>query len=320
MVTEGDAAALAAFISPTSPETVDYGKFIAGLARNDRRIGHNQNFQYAIWLMEGLRAGGIILGETYADKTEAQFPAETLSFRSGTARDIALLFAGGLESVSIPAAFIQMEDDFLVAVSLGISQSAAETLFNGLEKILIIDGDVWLPLSMGAFNQGFTAAWARGVKVLDETFKAGEAADFVMVEDAWSIYPPAPLPEQGGRVIRTDADAASREVNRAIQQYIDTEIAPIVRQVQAQINSNPTAALYNRLGIVQARAGRIADGKAAYERAAGMGSVPAMTNRGTPALTEKDYATAERGFRQALSRGSENRAALRGLEQIAEYR
>jgi len=319
-VTEGDPSALAAFISPNSPDVVDYAKYIAGLARNDRRLGHNQNFQYAIWLLEGLKAGGVKLGETFTKANEVQFPAETLSFRSGNARDLALLFAACLESVGIPAAFVQTENDFLAAVSLNINQSAAETLFNGTEKILIINGQVWLPLSMAAFNEGFTAAWTKAVAVLDETFKAGEAANFVMVEEAWADYPPAPLPEQGGRTVRADTAAASREVNRALQQYITQEIQPVLNNVLAQVNRTPTAALYNRLAMVQVRSGRAADGKANYERAAGMGSVPAMTNRGNLALSEKDYAVAERWFRQALARDSQNAAALRGLEQIAEVK
>jgi len=317
-VAEGDPAALAAFISPTSPETVDYAKYIAGLARNDRRTGHNQNFQYAVWLLEGLRASGIKLDNTFTNAGEAQFPAETLSFRSGSARDLAILFAAGLESVGIQAAFVQTEDDFLAAVSLNINQSAAETLFNGTNKILLINNQVWLPLSMAAFNEGFTAAWAKGAAVLGETFREGKTADFVLVEEAWADYPPAPLPEQGGRAVRTDSAAAAREVNRAMQQYIETEIQPVVRQVQAQAYSTPTAAMYNRLGIVLVRAGRTAEGKANYERAANMGSVPAMTNRGNLALIEKDYAAAERWFRQALAIESKNAAALRGLEQIQE--
>jgi len=326
MVTEGNAAALAAFISPTSPETVDYGKFIAGLARNDRRIGHNQSFQYAIWLLEGLRAGGVILGSTFANNPEnirdtiVQFPAETLSFRSGSSRDLAMLVVSCLESVGIPAAFVQTENDFLVAVSLNINASAAETLFNGTEKILIMDDGVWLPLSMSFFNEGFTASWNFGVKVLNDTFKSGKEADFIMVEEEWSVYPPAPLPEQGGRAVRTDVNAAAREVNRAMQQYITQEIQPILNKVQTQIGANPTAALYNRLGIVLVRAGQTAEGKASYERAAGMGYVSAMTNRGNLALIERDYATAELWFRQALSRDNKNSAAIRGLEQIAEGR
>jgi len=319
-VTEGDAASLAAFISPTSPETVDFAKYIAGLARNNRRTGHNQNFQYAIWLMEGLRSGGIKLAETFADANEVQFPSETLAFRSGNARDLAVLFAAGLESVGIPAAFVKTENDFLAAVYLNINQTAAETLFNGTSKILIVNGQVWLPLSMTAFNEGFSAAWTKGATVLNETFSDGMTAEFIMVEEAWAYYPPAPLPEQGGRTVRADTTAASREVNRAMEQYITQEIQPILSSVQAQVNTTSSAALYNLLGIVQIRVGRIAEGKASYERAAGMGLVPAMTNRGNLALIEKDYATAERWFRQALARDSQNAAALSGLEQIAENR
>jgi len=103
-----------------------------------------------------------------------------------------------------------------------------------------------------------------------------------------------------------------------MQQYITQEIQPVLTQVQAKVNANPTAALYNRLGIVMVRTGRIPEGKANYEKAAGMGSVPAMTNRGNLALIEKDYAAAERWFKQALSKDDKNAAAIKGLEQVAE--
>jgi tetratricopeptide (TPR) repeat protein len=318
--TPDDVAALAAFISPTSPDTLDFAKYIAGLARTGRRTGHNWNFQYAAWLLEGLRAGGVKLAETYTDETQAQFPAETLSYGTGNNRDLALLCAAALESVAIPAAFVKTEDDFLVAVSLGVNRSGAETLFNGTDKILIINDEVWLPLSMNTFNNGFTAAWTQAVAVLDESFKAGNNVDFVMVEEAWATYPPAPLPELGGRTVRTDTAVATNRVNGVMTQYIERELQQILASVQRQINANPTAVLYNRVGILQARIGRIAEAKAAYERAAGMGSVPAMTNRGNLALTERDFATAERWFRQALARESQNRAALQGLEKVESSR
>jgi len=320
MVPKGDPSALAAFISPNSSDTVDYAKYIAGLAKNDRKTGQNQNLQYAVWLLEGLRAGGIVLNN--ANKTgnsnDVQFPSETLAFRGGNARDLALLFAACLESVGIPSAFVQTENDFLVAVSMNASTTTAETLFNGTEKILIINDKVWLPLSMTAFSDGFYAAWTGAVKVLGDNFKAGKPVDFVMVEEAWAVYPPAPLPEQGGRVARTDAAAASKEVSRVMQQYVTQEIQPVLTQVQAKVNASPSAALYNRLGIMLVRAGKIPEGKTNYEKAAGMGSIPAMTNRGNLALIEKDYATAERWFKQALSKDSQNAAAIRGLEQVAE--
>jgi hypothetical protein len=313
-VTIGDAAALAAFISPTSPELLDFARFIAGLARTNNRTGHNANMQNAIWFIEGLRASGIQPGKTFFEETEAQYPAETLLFGTGSSQDFALLFAAGMEAVGINSAFISISNELLVAVNLGIGQSAAETLFNGNDRILIVNGEVWLPLSMSALNDGFMACWNEGAAVLNRVFNEGLFADFVIVEEAWAVYPPAPLPVLGRNVIQTDNAAASNAVNNVMQQYITREINPLIQQVQRQANS---AAQQNRLGTLYARAGRIADAKSAYERAAGMGSVPAMTNRGNLALTENDFTTAERWFRQVLTREPENRTALRGLERLS---
>ncbi|MCL2765895.1 MAG: hypothetical protein FWD40_11565 [Treponema sp.] len=318
-----DISALAAFISPTSPETLDFARFIAGLERNNRRTGHNKNLNYAIWLLEGSRASQIRVNNQSEEKSaisSVQFPAETLLFRSGSNIDLALLFASGLEGVGIRSAFLQTDDELLVALSLDVDWNAAETLFNGTGRILIVNDNVWLPLSMSALDNGFMACWTRAITILNQAFTEGMIVDFSVVENAWGIYPPAPLPELGRSILRTDNAALTREATRVIQQYVDQELAGVLRQVQTQINTSPSAALHNRLGIVQARIGRTAEAKAAYERAAGMGLVPAMTNRANLALMERDFTTAERFFRQALQRDSQNRIAARGLERVAESR
>jgi tetratricopeptide (TPR) repeat protein len=231
-----------------------------------------------------------------------------------------LLFTAALGAAGIPAAIIPLDGDFIVAYSLGVSQARAELLFNGFEKMLVIDDEVWMPLSMNAFNGGFIPAWDGGAAALDEAFAAGTEAEFISLENAWGIYPPAPLPAQGGTTVRAGGGDLAQAANSVIQQYINREIQPLVQGVQGQIAANPTPALYNRLGILLVRSGRNVEAKAAYERAAGMGSVPAMTNRGNLALTEKDYAAAERWFKQALAGEPENAAALRGMEKIGEGR
>jgi tetratricopeptide (TPR) repeat protein len=315
MFPQADASGLAAFVSPASPEILEYAKHITGLARSGRRTGLNQNMQTAVWLFEGLRAAGIRLDDTHTGNNEVQFPSETLGFRTGNRTDIGLLCAAALEAAGIPAAIIPLNGDFIVAYNLGVSQAGAELLFNGLERVLVIDGQVWMPLSMNAFNKGFTDVWDGAVEALDKAFADGAEADFIMLENAWGIYPPAPLPAQGGAVRISEGNLA-QAADGVIRQYINREIQPRIQNVQRQIAANPTAALYNRLGILLVRSGRTADGKTAYERAAGMGSVPAMTNRGNFALIEKDYAAAERWFKGALERQPENAAALRGLEKI----
>jgi tetratricopeptide (TPR) repeat protein len=313
-----DASGLAAFVSPASPEILEYAKHITGLARSARRTGLNLNMQFAVWLFEGLRAADIRLDAAHTANNEVQFPAETFGFRTGNAADIGLLFAAALEASGIPSAIIPLDGDFAVAYALGVNQAGAGLLFNGPEKVLVIDDMVWMPLSMNAFNDGFMAAWDNGAEALNRCFTDGTEVNFIMPEVAWGTYPSAPLPAQG-RAVRVSGGDLAQTADRVIQQYIRREIQPQAENVQRQITANPTPALYNRLGILLARAGRIPDAKAAYERAAGMGSVPAMTNRGNLALIEKDHAAAERWFAQALAREPENRTALQGMAKIGEF-
>jgi tetratricopeptide (TPR) repeat protein len=315
-----DPAGLAAFVSPASPEILEYAKHITGLARSSRWTGLNQNMLRAVWLFEGLRAAGIRLDGAYTENGEAQFPAETLGFRTGNRMDLGLLYAAALEAAGIASALIPLENDFIAACRLGVNQAEAALLFNGLEKVLVIDGELWMPLSMSAFNGGFMAAWDGAVEALNGVFSNGAELDFVMTENAWSLYPPAPLPVQAAPVVQVNGGILTQTTDRVIQQYINREIQPLTQSLQRQIAASPSAALYNRLGILFARSGRAADARGAYERAAGMGLVPAMINRGNLAFIEKDYAAAERWFRQALAREPANQAALRSLERLGERR
>jgi tetratricopeptide (TPR) repeat protein len=310
----GGGEVLAAFVSPTASETLEYAKAVVGMARTSRRYGLNQNVQFVIWLYESLRAAGVGLREE-AENAEAQYPPQTLAYKSGASRDIALLYAALLEASGISSALVPLEGDYIVAVSLNINEAAAATLFNGTDNILIVNNTVWLPLSMKALPSGFSASWTNAAKSLGEAFAAGESVDFIVVADAWAKYPPAAFPALGVRIGQPDSAALGKAAEAALNAYVASDITPLITQTQRQIQAGPAAALYNRLGILQIRAGRLADAKASFERAAGMGSAAAITNRGNIALQEKDYSGAERWFRQALSADSENAAAKRGLEQ-----
>jgi hypothetical protein len=342
---QADASALAAFVSPAAPEILEYAKHITGLARSNLRMGLNGNMQAAVWLFEGLRAAGIRLAssaelrssegsppdDTHAAEGEAQFPAETLGFRTGNRTDMGLLYAAVLEASGIPAAFVPLGNaegapggDFIIACYLGLNQAEAGLLFSSLDRVLVVDDEAWITLSMDAFNDGFIPAWDGGIEALNGFFAAGGEADFIVLERAWGVYPPAPLPAQGAAVRVGEGELADI-ADTVMRQYISREIQPLVQSVRQQIAEAPAAglppaSLYNRLGILLARSGQAADAKAAYERAAAMGSVPAMTNRGNLALIERDYAVAEEWFRQALAREPENTAATRGLEKLSAYR
>ncbi|MDR1109012.1 MAG: hypothetical protein LBL19_08265, partial [Spirochaetaceae bacterium] len=154
-----DPAALAVFVSSTAPELLDYSKYIAGIARNRMRTGLNQKMQQAFFLFEGFRAAGITVSEDRQTPYAAfhgdpgrvdyvQFPFQTLAYRSGDMDDLGLLFAGALEAAGIRAAILPMEGEFVVAFSLDIDENEAGELFYDMGNLLVIDGNVWMPVAM----------------------------------------------------------------------------------------------------------------------------------------------------------------------------
>jgi tetratricopeptide (TPR) repeat protein len=308
---------------------LEFAKYITGLARTKRRTGLNGNLQFAVYLFQGLLENRIRVAPAATSTPnstlltpnllEVQYPFQTIAYRTGTAIDVGLLYAGTLEAAGIRAALIPLDGqagtDFIAAFSLGISEEAAAGQFN-MDTLLVVDGELWLPLSMGKFNDGFMASWKAGAERLDETFKAEEIIDFIILEDAWSLYSPAPLPAQGIRINLPEQGAVNAAADAALAAYILREFQPRIAALQARIRTAPAAqqaALYNQLGNLQIRAGNMAEAKAAFERATG--SVPAMVNRGNIALLEKDFTQAERWFTQALAAAPGNAAATRGLEQ-----
>jgi tetratricopeptide (TPR) repeat protein len=337
---QADSTALAAYVSPTAAEVLEYAKYITGMSRSARRTGLNQNMQAGIWLFEGLRAYGLDLlpgnssfpenrSSNSIPRTEIQFPSQTLVYQSGTQADLALLYAAALEAAGIPAAIIPPRGfpaeyaqeaafapaPFLAAFNLGIDEEAAKELFNGLDKLLISEGEIWLPLSMNHCDQGFIAAWEAAVQSLNRMAEAGTKIEFVSLEKAWARYPPAPFPDLGLRITLPPQTVVQNYAEGALKNYISRELEPKIAPLLGELRGGPIGRVYNQLGILYIRAGRMDEAKRACEQGAGLGSVPAMLNRGNIALLEKDYAAAERWFSRALEAGPDNDRARRGLEQ-----
>jgi tetratricopeptide (TPR) repeat protein len=320
-----DRAGMAAFVSPTTPEILEFSKYITGMARTQLRTALNRTMQFGIWLFEGMKAYGIYIEnepavsarpEAEDARLTIQFPSQTLAYKSGSALDAALLYAGLLEAAGIRAAVISLEDDVIAAFSPDIDQAQAETMFSGMDRVVTAGEEIWIPLSMNHLNDGFTGAWEAALEELQDVLETGKRLDFTVIEDCWAVYPPAPFQALDIRIRQPDITLVSGEAAAAVNGYIAKEIEPLLRETLREVQTDPSAVNYNRLGIVQTRAGKMDEAKASYERAAGMGMVPAMVNRGNAALFEKDYAGAERWFRQALAAQPDYTAARRALEQI----
>ncbi len=323
-----DPAVIASYISTSSQEVLEYSKYLVGIARSHLRSGLNRNMQFAMYVNEGMRLGGIRCvpdSDTPYNKTHLnsevldylQYPYQTIAYKTGDKDDVGVLFMALLESVGIPSAFIPLEDDFIVCFNLGVNASRVGSLFDGYDRILVVDDEIWIPLSMSAINEGFINSWYKAVLKIQARTENEEDFDFVLISDAWQYYPPAGFSSKENASSLPVESALTNAVENDIARYITAEFGPQIAAVQNRIKAEgASVTLYNQLGMLYVRAGMYSSAIPVYEQSAKMGSVPAMNNLGNIASLQKKYKDAKYWYEKALEVDPDNASAKKNLERI----
>lgn len=323
-----DSQILSSFVSTNAQEILELSKYFVGVARNHFRTGLNKNMQFAIYAYEGIRSLGVVCEEksdtpyntTHLDSSQldyVQYPYQTLAYRSGEKDDIGVLFMSMLESVGIGAAYLPLQDDFIVAIELGDYTQSLLNLFNNTDNLLVVDDKVWLPVSMSTIDKDFAESWKRGVQKVSDALENDEDVDFVMLSDAWMTYPPSGFSsgENASKIPSEKQLVAAGE--NAIAKYITQEFGPQIAEIQNQIKTQGgSATLYNRLGMLYVRAGLYDSAVSVYEVSAKMGSVPAMNNLGNIFSMQKKYQKAKEWYEKVLAIDPENETARKNLVKI----
>ena len=323
-----DSSILSSYVSTNAPEILELSKFFVGVARNHFRTGLNKNMQFSMYVYEGIRSLGIVCEEksdtpynsTHLDFTlldYIQYPYQTLSYRSGDKDDIGILFMSMLESVGIGAAYIPLEDDFIVAIELGDNEQALLNLFNNTDNLLVVNDKIWMPLSMSVIHKDFAESWKRGVQKVSEALDSDADVDFIILSDAWQTYPPSGF--SSGET--TSKIPSEKDLVKAgeddLAKYITQEFGPQIAAVQERIKTEGASiSLYNRLGLLYVRAGMYDNAVSVYEISAKMGSVPAMNNLGNILSLQKKYAKAKEWYEKVLVIDPQNETARKNLDRI----
>lgn len=323
-----DSWELASFISPNSPEVLDYSKYVSGVARGSLRSGLNRNMQFAMYAFEALKVSGLTWSaddttpyvEFHQDPAKLdfiQYPFQTLQYGSGDYDDLGLLYAALLESTGIETAIVPLDNDFVVAFSLGIAPDAASSLFDSLDRLLVIDDTVWMPVSFLSIKEGFINGWYTGIANVGDAVNSGDAFDFIRLREAWEKYPPAAIKSSGITPEKPAESLLAKAVDTDLMRYIASEFGPKIQELRTRITTaGGDDSLYNQLGLLYVRAGMYEDAKTEFTKSATRGSVSALVNLGNLAVLELDYVTAQRWFTKALSIDPKNRIALAGIERV----
>ena len=316
----GDTESLAAYISPDTPEVLEYAKYVAGIARNKLYSGMNRNIQFAAAMFDALKSSGIVYSGDkttpyseyhLSDKSDyIQYPLQTMDFSSGDLDELGILYASCLESVGIGTAFIPMEEDFLVLVDTQLKPSSAASHFANTDTLVITDDTVYFALSMAAFESGFTKSREKGSKLIEQINQSDEVYyDFIETHLAWQNYPPAIYTGYGDVLARPTQNAVEALFKDVVNEYIDSDLSVVIERAKKSGDSN-------KLGLAYVRAGQYTNAKNEFSKGAAANNISAMNNLGNVYMIEKNYTAAEKQYRQILAIEPNNKVALKGLENV----
>lgn len=325
-----DQRILAAFTSPNDPAVMENSKRVAGLIRDKVRSGIDEKLQYGMGLYEGLRLSEVFYSEDLATPYASfhrdgkkvdyvQFPYQTLSQKGGDYDDLAILYAALLESVSVDAALIPMDEDVCVAFALAMQEAEARTSFLDADAFIYRgDGTAWVPVRMSQLREGFLAAWQGGSKMYNDAKAAGREPPFFTLKEGWEKYKPVSLSDAAYTLPVVADEAVKDKFEKSLNRFIDREIAPKERKMLSDMGpTGGTVRQHNSLGVLYARYGLLDKAKAWFEKAAAKDSIPALSNLGNIAILEKDYEKAVGCFQAVLKLQPDNKAALLGLARAA---
>ena len=247
-----------------------------------------------------------------------QYPFQTLAYHSGDLDDLGVLIAAVFESIGIRTALIPLNDDFVVAFSLGIAPADAKDLFATQDNLLTINDEVWIPLSMSVLREGFVNSWFEGMKKVNAAFAENPDTEVIILEEAWRTYPAATITGSEAQFAKPDQVAVARAVDTDLMRYISNEFGPKIKAIEDDIKAkgSGTAVQYNQLGLLYIRAGMFEEAKGEYQKSAALGSVPAMVNLGNISILQKDFKTAGAWFKKALEIQPDNKTAKNGLDRV----
>ena len=314
----GNTESLAAYISPDTPEVLEYAKYVAGITRNNLYSGMNRNIQFAAAMFDSLKSSGLVYSgdktSPYAtyhlteDEDYIQYPLQTMDLASGDYDELGILYASCLESVGIATAFIPLDDDFLVLIDTGIRPSAALSHFADLNSLVVTDESTFFAVSMKEFASGFTKSRDKAAKLVAKINSSEDSYfEFIETHLAWLNYPPAIYTGSGEGLPKPSQATVEALFKSAVNDYINTDLAAVIKK--ARDSGDP-----NRLGLAYIKAGQYTNAKNEFSKAAAKGNVSAMNNLGNVYMLEKNYSAAQKQYKQVLAVDPENATAKRGLE------
>lgn len=319
-ITWDDDRKAAAFISAKDPSVLAFAKSVASSTRDLLSPAVNGNLQAAMAVHEALRVQGLTYVKDPSSALETNnkqvvdfilYPQQTLGYNSGKCGDLTALYCSLMEAVGVTTALITVPGHILMAVDLEMEPDQATHTFLNPDDLIVKDGTVWLPIETTMRKEGFVKAWQEGAREWREG-EAKKTSAFYPVHEAWQTYQPVVLSGTGAPVGQKDPRSGANSFKMELASFISSETGPRVAAIQSEIKKGePSAPLYNKLGVLFARFGLLDKaaeqfGLALKTKAPGS----AVYNMGNILFLQGKYAEALSYYNKALAAQPNDATAL----------
>jgi hypothetical protein len=175
---DGDVLSLRYFVTPDDPSVIKYTRDVLVQSR-DSLAGTNrflEQFVKARVLINTFAGGLTYVGDPRLSADRVQYPAETLTMRSGDCDDMTVCFASLLTSIGIPVAFVDVippgrpeQSHIYLLFDTGVEPRYGSSISDNPKRLVVRptrDGQqsVWVPIETTVIADGFQEAWDRGAQ------------------------------------------------------------------------------------------------------------------------------------------------------------
>ena len=281
----------ASFVTSQDPKVLRVSKQVASEIRDIGTSTIDLKLRESMGMFEAMKSFGIKYvidpASSYIELSKdqfsldyLQFPAQTLSYRSGDCDDLSICYSALLESVGIETAFVTVPGHIFMAFALDVAPDTMKKTFLRPADFIVREDKVWVPIETTAVQEGFLEAWKLGAKQWREN-EVAETAEFIPIREAWGTYGAAGAEDDDFTVAEADIEEVLSFYEREFVRFVDREVFDRTQVLKSQAeSSNNPGRIINKVGVLYARYGLYDKAALEFREAANDGYVPAMVNLG----------------------------------------
>lgn len=313
-----DKRSLASFISPGS-ETIR--QFVSEINSNLEPVS-NRDLPEAIAigarLYSTLNNSGFVYQRDPNIETilttgvldDIQFPAETLTLRSGECDDFVVLFCSLFEAQGIRTAYIDVPGHVFMAFDTGLTPE--DIAFMGLEswRFISYENRIFLPIETTLLGRGsFMQAWENAALRWQQEREAGNMPQIVPIEQAHRVYAPSEFVPADFRSPIVFSENLVADYTFTLQQIFNDFNAGMIQSIEQRLSTEPeNLFLVNQLGVLLAKSGENTRAQEVFERGLQIfpGSPQINNNLGNLYFEQRNFIRAAEYYRRSAEANSNN--------------